>query len=237
MMAIHTPHQEHCDIQPYDTTNISPYGMTSSSSSSSSPGSIISGGMYPEYADWTHVPQQDIQQYMPYSHIPQPDIVSPGNFWQGDMHTGLTSNFSYTTMERVPSYEYTTALMTPVPVPSPVTPVNNNHVISRSGKAKRKRVQSVPQRRAANIRERRRMFHLNEAFDDLRKRLPAFNYEKRLSRIETLRLAMTYIGFMKDISDGEDPKDVKLQAFTTQDNDVFSALEDDLEDDEETQDI
>lgn len=55
------------------------------------------------------------------------------------------------------------------------------------------------------------MFHLNEAFDELRKRLPAFNYEKRLSRIETLRLAMTYISFMKDVSVGEDPKCVKLQ--------------------------
>jgi hypothetical protein len=52
------------------------------------------------------------------------------------------------------------------------------------------------------------MFHLNEAFDELRKRLPAFNYEKRLSRIETLRLAMTYISFMKDISDGDFPPEL-----------------------------
>ena len=77
-------------------------------------------------------------------------------------------------------------------------------------KPKRKRVQSVIQRKAANVRERRRMFHLNEAFETLRKRLPAFNYEKRLSRIETLRLAMTYIEFMKNVSDGKDPSDVAL---------------------------
>ena len=82
---------------------------------------------------------------------------------------------------------------------------------SQSGKPKRKRVQSHTQRKAANVRERRRMFHLNEAFDELRKRLPAFNYEKRLSRIETLRLAMTYISFMKDVSVGNDPKVVKLK--------------------------
>lgn len=79
------------------------------------------------------------------------------------------------------------------------------------GKPKRRRVQSVTQRKAANVRERRRMFHLNTAFDELRKRLPAFNYEKRLSRIETLRLAMTYIGFMKDVTMGEDPRKVKLR--------------------------
>lgn len=88
---------------------------------------------------------------------------------------------------------------------------------SGSGKPKRRRVQSVPQRKAANIRERRRMFHLNTAFDELRKRLPAFNYEKRLSRIETLRLAMTYIGFMKDVSMGQDPRKVKLRAGTLSD--------------------
>ncbi|KAK7009958.1 pancreas transcription factor 1 subunit alpha [Biomphalaria glabrata] len=82
---------------------------------------------------------------------------------------------------------------------------------SVSGKPKRKRVQSHTQRKAANVRERKRMFHLNEAFDELRKRLPAFNYEKRLSRIETLRLAMTYISFMKEVSVGRDPKCVKLR--------------------------
>ncbi|KAH9424993.1 Origin recognition complex subunit 2 [Dermatophagoides pteronyssinus] len=44
----------------------------------------------------------------------------------------------------------------------------------------------------ANIRERRRMFNLNSAFDKLRKKVPTFAYEKRLSRIETLRLAIIY---------------------------------------------
>ncbi|XP_033762410.1 protein atonal homolog 8-like [Pecten maximus] len=222
-MEVQSQHQDHCDMQPYDTTNISPYDMTSSSSTSSSPGSIISSGMYPEYTDWGHPQQPELHQYVPYPQIPQTDIVAPGSFWQGDMHPGLPSNFSYTTMERVPSYEYNTGLVNPVPTPI-VTGNNITVNISKSGKTKRKRVQSVPQRRAANIRERRRMFHLNEAFDSLRKRLPAFNYEKRLSRIETLRLAMTYIGFMKDISDGEDPKDVKLQAFKSN-SDIFGDLQ------------
>ena len=43
------------------------------------------------------------------------------------------------------------------------------------------------------------MFNLNSAFDRLRKKVPTFAYEKRLSRIDTLRLAMTYIRFMTDI--------------------------------------
>lgn len=64
---------------------------------------------------------------------------------------------------------------------------------------KRKRVATVAQRRAANVRERRRMFNLNEAFDKLRRKVPTFAYEKRLSRIETLRLAITYIAFMDQV--------------------------------------
>lgn len=102
--------------------------------------------------------------------------------------------------------------------------------IFRSGRVakKRRRVASLAQRRAANIRERRRMFNLNEAFDRLRNKVfytyevhwwfhvyhiisfiylisllvlkvPTFAYEKRLSRIETLRLAITYISFMGDL--------------------------------------
>lgn len=68
-----------------------------------------------------------------------------------------------------------------------------------AGKRKRRRIITVDQRRAANVRERRRMSHLNEAFDGLRKRVPTFAYEKKLSRIETLRLAVTYIKFMDDL--------------------------------------
>jgi len=64
---------------------------------------------------------------------------------------------------------------------------------------KRRRIATASQRRAANIRERRRMFNLNEAFDRLRTKVPTFAYEKRLSRIETLRLAITYISFMDEL--------------------------------------
>ncbi|KFP31896.1 Fer3-like, partial [Colius striatus] len=48
---------------------------------------------------------------------------------------------------------------------------------------RRKRVITYAQRQAANVRERKRMFNLNEAFDQLRKKVPTFAYEKRLSRI------------------------------------------------------
>ena len=90
----------------------------------------------------------------------------------------------------------------------------NRQVMESTGKPKRRRTATVAQRRAANIRERRRMFNLNEAFDTLRKIVPTFAYEKRLSRIETLRLAITYISFMSDVVKGKDPKEVELKALS-----------------------
>ncbi|RLV92725.1 hypothetical protein DV515_00013676 [Chloebia gouldiae] len=55
------------------------------------------------------------------------------------------------------------------------------------------------QRRAANLRERRRMLSINAAFEELRGRVPTFPYERRLSKIDTLRLAIAYIALLGDI--------------------------------------
>lgn len=54
------------------------------------------------------------------------------------------------------------------------------------------------------------MYSLNEAFDSLRKRVPTFAYEKRLSRIETLRLAITYICFMSELLNGKNADTISL---------------------------
>ncbi|KAH8403434.1 hypothetical protein KR215_005040, partial [Drosophila sulfurigaster] len=92
--------------------------------------------------------------------------------------------------------------VTPLVNQRPSTNGRTNGSSSSSSKKTRRRVASMAQRRAANIRERRRMFNLNEAFDKLRRKVPTFAYEKRLSRIETLRLAITYIGFMAELLSG-----------------------------------
>lgn len=57
------------------------------------------------------------------------------------------------------------------------------------------------------------MYNLNEAFDCLRQRIPTFAYEKRLSRIETLRLAISYISFMASILNGEDPNAIRVSNY------------------------
>ena len=55
------------------------------------------------------------------------------------------------------------------------------------------------QRFQANVRERKRMLSINSAFEELRFHVPTFPFEKRLSKIDTLRLAIAYIALLKEI--------------------------------------
>ena len=61
----------------------------------------------------------------------------------------------------------------------------------------------------ANARERRRMNGLNDAFDRLREVVPNVNSEQKMSKIETLLVAQTYIKalakLMDSIDDNETP--------------------------------
>ncbi|KAK9410954.1 PTF1A: Pancreas associated transcription factor 1a [Crotalus adamanteus] len=51
------------------------------------------------------------------------------------------------------------------------------------------------------------MLNINSAFEELRGHVPTFPYEKRLSKIDTLRLAIAYIALLSDIlKSGSDPK-------------------------------
>uniref|UniRef100_A0A914UZZ3 BHLH domain-containing protein n=1 Tax=Plectus sambesii TaxID=2011161 RepID=A0A914UZZ3_9BILA len=83
-----------------------------------------------------------------------------------------------------------------------------------TGRAKktRRRIPTPAQRKAANVRERRRMYNLNSAFDYLRKYVPTFAYEKSLSRIETLRLAISYIQFMSELVNRPDDEIIRKYA-------------------------
>ena len=80
------------------------------------------------------------------------------------------------------------------------------------------------QRQAANIRERKRMMSINSAFEDLRCHVPTFPYEKRLSKIDTLRLAIAYIALLKDLlgSDEEPIAYIEGVLRTTADPDAIS---------------
>ncbi|CAH0401888.1 unnamed protein product [Chilo suppressalis] len=59
--------------------------------------------------------------------------------------------------------------------------------------------QQIQQRQAANLRERRRMQSINDAFEGLRAHIPTLPYEKRLSKVDTLKLAIGYISFLGEL--------------------------------------
>ena len=80
-----------------------------------------------------------------------------------------------------------------------------HELAGKSQKPKRKRVINKTQRKAANHRERKRMVTLNDAFSELKDKIPKFSNEKKISRIETLCVAISYIGFMSDIVNGKHP--------------------------------
>lgn len=60
-------------------------------------------------------------------------------------------------------------------------------------------------RQAANVRERRRMQSINDAFEGLRSHIPTLPYEKRLSKVDTLRLAIGYINFLAELVQSDVP--------------------------------
>ncbi|KAJ4432947.1 Pancreas transcription factor 1 subunit alpha [Periplaneta americana] len=49
------------------------------------------------------------------------------------------------------------------------------------------------------ICERKRMQSINDAFEGLRAHIPTLPYEKRLSKVDTLKLAIGYINFLSDL--------------------------------------
>ena len=56
------------------------------------------------------------------------------------------------------------------------------------------------------------MMSINSAFEELRLHIPTFPYERRLSKIDTLRLAIAYIGLLQAILDsGKGPKEFLAQ--------------------------
>ena len=76
-------------------------------------------------------------------------------------------------------------------------PLNQCSYMKKTGKPP---VRRVFQRKAANMRERRRMKSINDAFDSLRKCIPiADTVDRKLSKVDTLKYALSYIGYLSDL--------------------------------------
>ncbi|TRY69179.1 hypothetical protein TCAL_05611 [Tigriopus californicus] len=77
-----------------------------------------------------------------------------------------------------------------------------------SGSYRYQRASSSSSSPATNsLKERKRVMSassINAAFEELRLHVPTFPYEKRLSKIDTLRLAIAYIALLREILDHSD---------------------------------
>ncbi|XP_034549901.1 helix-loop-helix protein 2-like [Notolabrus celidotus] len=76
------------------------------------------------------------------------------------------------------------------------------HAPALSKEEKRRKRRATPKYRSAHAtRERVRVEAFNVAFTELRKLLPTLPPDKKLSKIEILRLAMCYISYLKQVLD------------------------------------
>lgn len=74
------------------------------------------------------------------------------------------------------------------------------HQCSYMKKTCKNQGKKVFQRKAANMRERRRMKSINDAFDSLRKCIPITDtVDRKLSKVDTLKYALSYIRYLSDL--------------------------------------
>ncbi|KAK2170541.1 hypothetical protein LSH36_2g07022 [Paralvinella palmiformis] len=67
------------------------------------------------------------------------------------------------------------------------------------------RVRPIKRRNTANKKERRRTVSINSAFANLRGCIPNVPSDTKLSKIKTLRLATSYIAYLMDVLNRDDP--------------------------------
>ena len=71
----------------------------------------------------------------------------------------------------------------------------------------------IRQRHAANLRERKRMKSINDAFDGLRMRIPTTRLDKKVSKVDTLKCAIEYIHHLSGMLQACDSQGIGGPAF------------------------
>uniref|UniRef100_A0A8D8KEN7 Helix-loop-helix protein 13 n=1 Tax=Culex pipiens TaxID=7175 RepID=A0A8D8KEN7_CULPI len=90
--------------------------------------------------------------------------------------------------------------------PNSVSPSMSTSIGSHPYNTAPYKIQRQP---TSNVRERKRVMRsapngsINSAFDELRVHVPTFPYEKRLSKIDTLRLAIAYIALLREVLEAD----------------------------------
>ncbi|KAG5681293.1 hypothetical protein PVAND_010744 [Polypedilum vanderplanki] len=74
----------------------------------------------------------------------------------------------------------------------PCSTTSIDNYVNSSRKDKSKKIRGVQERKNT-------LSSINAAYDELRVHVPTFPYEKRLSKIDTLQLAISYISLLQDV--------------------------------------
>ena len=135
--------------------------------------------------------QQQISPRTPtYSYSPHPSAYSP-QFYSPDTKPQSPESGVYS--PSLPAYSPRDMLSSPSSVTGSETEQEKPLSKWRFKQLKLTRETVVKRRKAANQRERKRMNGLNDAFERLRTHVPDIGAEKKLSKIETLQMAQSYI--------------------------------------------
>ncbi|KAL3879990.1 hypothetical protein ACJMK2_032262 [Sinanodonta woodiana] len=102
-----------------------------------------------------------------------------------------------------PDYPMSPESYNSAPTPSPTDICNLGHYEPYNGHMVVERC--VKRRTSANKKERRRTLSINTAFSNLRGCIPNVPSDTKLSKIKTLRLAISYISYLMDVLQKNDP--------------------------------
>ncbi len=140
--------------------------------------------------------------------------MQSGQFWHSspvseftDMDTAWSPMSSISDQENFTSYSYSPSPSSYAGSLSPSPPAATRSVSITSSSSSstssfrrpKNPIKRMHQRNAANQRERKRMRTINEAFEGLRERVPLASGDRKLSKVDTLRLAIRYISQLSDM--------------------------------------
>lgn len=82
---------------------------------------------------------------------------------------------------------------------------------AHKSRSKSQRKSTYSRRLSANQKERRRTQNINSAFAELRRCIPNVPQDTKLSKIRTLRLATSYIGYLQEVLQEEQDRETKAE--------------------------
>lgn len=104
------------------------------------------------------------------------------------------------------------------PIPSPPSPADSTSSMAESGpggKKTRKNYKNMTRERRveANARERSRVHTISAAFESLRRAVPSYSYNQKLSKLAILRIACSYILSLAKLADMDYSDDHRNYSF------------------------